>query len=240
VLADDTTLGFSEGSSLRKIGDSYYLVYCCVAHGKPTSLGYATSQHPLGPYTYGGIIIDNDGCDPLTWNNHGSIACIHGQWYVFYHRASRRSFRRRRLCVEPITIAPDGSIAEVPMTSQGAGRPFTLGETIDAWRACGVRGGAYIAPGEGGHEALTGLTSGCEAVYRYVEWDRPASALEIDATGSGEITLCLDGEEVPAGRAVVRDGRVTQAWMAGPAGSHELVLRFAAVEGLVLYGVTIA
>lgn len=240
VLADDATLGFYEGSSLRKIGNTFYLVYCCVNHGKPTSLGYATAEHPLGPYTYGGIIVDNDGCDPFTWNNHGSIECVNGQWYVFYHRASRNSFRRRRLCVEPITIASDGSIAEVPMTSQGAGRPFTLGETIAAWRACGVHGGAYIAPDAQGREALTGLADGSEAVYRYVHLDRPASGLEIEASGSGDITLCLDGEEVPAGRAVIRDGHVTEAWMAGPAGAHELVLRFGAVDGLVLYGVAIS
>ncbi|MHB1318931.1 MAG: family 43 glycosylhydrolase [Anaerolineae bacterium] len=240
VLADDGTLGFYEGSSLRKTGDTYTLVYCCVNHGKPTSLAYATSKAPLGPYTYGGIIVDNDGCDPFTWNNHGSIECVNGQWYVFYHRASRNSFRRRRLCIEPIAVLADGSIPEVPMTSQGAGRPFGLGETIEAWRACGVRGGAYVAPDSLGREALTGLANGAAAVYRYVQWDWPASSVVIEAAGSGEIAFCLDGEQEPTGRATLRDGRVTESWFAGPAGSHELALRFGTVDSLVLYGVTIS
>lgn len=79
---------FHEGSSMRKIGDTYYYVYADMERGKPTSLGYSTSKSPMGPFTYRGIIIDNDGCDPASWNNHGSIECVNGQWYVFYHRCS--------------------------------------------------------------------------------------------------------------------------------------------------------
>lgn len=74
---------FHEGSSMRKIGDTYYYVYADMERGKPTSLGYSTSKSPMGPFTYRGIIIDNDGCDPASWNNHGSIECVNGQWYVF-------------------------------------------------------------------------------------------------------------------------------------------------------------
>ena len=80
---------FHEGSSMRKIGDTYYYVYADMERGKPTSLGYSTSKSPMGPFTYRGIIIDNDGCDPASWNNHGSIECVNGQGYVFYHRCSR-------------------------------------------------------------------------------------------------------------------------------------------------------
>lgn len=77
---------FHEGSSMRKIGDTYYYVYANMERGKPTALGYSTSKSPLGPFTYRGIIIDNAECDPASWNNHGSIECVNGQWYVFYHR----------------------------------------------------------------------------------------------------------------------------------------------------------
>ena len=28
------------------------------------------SKSPLGPYEYKGVIINNAGCDPETWNNH--------------------------------------------------------------------------------------------------------------------------------------------------------------------------
>lgn len=88
-------------------------------HGeRSTCLGYATSDTPLGPFTYRGVIIDNYGCDPAVWNNQGSIAEINGRWYVFYHRSTHGSIYSRRVCMEPITFLPDGTIPEVEMTSQ--------------------------------------------------------------------------------------------------------------------------
>ncbi|MGI6366895.1 MAG: family 43 glycosylhydrolase [Anaerolineae bacterium] len=239
-LADDASLGYYEASSLRKIGQTYYMVYCCVLRGKPTALAWATASRPLGPYRHGGIILDNDGCDPGTWNNHGSIACLHGQWYLFYHRASRNGFRRRRLCVEPIQIAEDGSIAEVPMTSQGAGRPFGLGETIEGWRACGVSGGAWVGPDGQGREALLGLVDGAGAVFRYVDWREGPRSLEVEAQGNGELTLWLEGEEAPAGRALIRAGRCVESGVAAAAGMHGLRLQVERARGLVLYGLRLS
>ncbi len=139
---------FHEGSSMRKIGDTYYYVYADMERGKPTALGYSTGKSPLGPFTYQGIIIDNDGCDPASWNNHGSIECVNGQWYVFYHRCSRGVREYRRLCIEKITILPDGSIPEVKMTSQGVGEPFGPGEIIMGYQACSLKGSVYIGLAE--------------------------------------------------------------------------------------------
>ena len=135
---------FHEGSSMRKIRDTYYYVYADMERGKPTALGYSTGKSPLGPFTYRGIVIDNDHCDPESWNNHGSIECVNGQWYVFYHRCSRGTQRYRRLCAEPITINPDGTINEVKMTSQGVGTPFAPGETMMGYQACELQGKVYI------------------------------------------------------------------------------------------------
>ena len=80
---------------MRKIRDTYYYVYADMERGKPTALGYSTGKSPLGPFTYRGIVIDNDHCDPESWNNHGSIECVNGQWYVFYHRCSRDVYKRQ-------------------------------------------------------------------------------------------------------------------------------------------------
>ena len=139
---------FHEGSSMRKIGDTYYYVYADMERGKPTSLGYSTSKSPMGPFTYRGIIIDNDGCDPASWNNHGSIECVNGQWYVFYHRCSRGVQQHRRLCIEKIEILEDGTIPEVKMTSQGIGEPFAPREVIKGYQACEMSGSVYIGVNE--------------------------------------------------------------------------------------------
>ncbi|RPH93298.1 MAG: hypothetical protein EHM72_16450, partial [Calditrichaeota bacterium] len=75
---------FHEGGYLVKRNGIYYFIYAHMGRSqKPTCLGYATSSSPMGPYKYGGVIIDNDNCDPGNWNNHGSLVEFCGQWYVF-------------------------------------------------------------------------------------------------------------------------------------------------------------
>ena len=184
---------FHEGSSMRKIGDTYYYVYADMERGKPTSLGYATGKSPLGPFTYQGIIIDNDGCDPASWNNHGSIECVNGQWYVFYHRCSRGVQQYRRLCIEPITINADGTIDEVKMTSQGPGEPFGAGEIIYGYQACGLSGSVYIDTDGQGSEHLAHIAEGDRAVFRYVKSEPGFTNIVIEAEGTGEIEVLLDG-----------------------------------------------
>ena len=76
ILTEDRD-GFHEGISIRKRNGIYYLVYADSSRGRPTCLGYAMSDKPLGPYTKKGIIIDNTGCDPASWNNHGSVSYTH-------------------------------------------------------------------------------------------------------------------------------------------------------------------
>ena len=54
-----------------------------------------------------------------TGNNHGSIACIKGQWYVFYHRQTNGTNFSRQACAEAIEILADGSIPQVSVSSCG-------------------------------------------------------------------------------------------------------------------------
>jgi arabinoxylan arabinofuranohydrolase len=212
---------FHEGSSMRRIGDIYYLVFADTSRGKPTSLGYATASSPLGPFAYRGVIIDNDGCDPQSWNNHGSIEQFDGAWYVFYHRSSNNSPARRRLCVEPIAIAPDGSIAEVLMTSQGTGAPHTPGETIDGWRACHVSGGAYVGPSSDGRESLILPGTGASGTFRYLVNDSDLTRAIIDAEGPGVIEIHL-GEFATA--HTLTSGSQDVALNRVPAGRHEITV----------------
>lgn len=225
---------FHEGSSLRKRGDTYYFVYSSMIRGKPTSLAYATSKSPLGPYHYRGVIVDNDGCDPQSWNNHGSIEEVNGQWYVFYHRSSRNRQQKRRLCIEPIFFREDGTIGEVKMTSQGAGRPFAIGETIEAYRACQLSGHAFISPNSYGDEVLTGIQDGDLAYFRYAEWEREANRIKIDAVGSGQITIYLDDEEEASGVVTIQEGITISSSFVGIRGRHEIRLEFSGCIGLQL------
>lgn len=234
---------FHEGSSMRKIGDTYYYLYADMERGKPTALGYSTGPSPLGPFTYQGIIIDNDGCDPASWNNHGSICCLNGQWYIFYHRCSRGVQQHRRLCVEPITIGPDGRIAEVPMTSQGAGKPFAPGEPIMGYQACKLVGLSYIAPDAACGESLQNIAAGDEAVFRYVESETDWSRVELTYTGSGTVQIYMD-EELVGTIECPADPDSTAAYSFGsihcPSGKYTLKLKFEKAQGLTLQKIVLS
>lgn len=119
---EDDTFRFFEASSIRKIKDKYVFVYSRWTNdgefGLPVTnytLAYAYSDNPLGPWTYGGTIIDGrareideDGkvipSATATGNTHGSICEICGQWYVFYHRQTGLDEFARQAMVAPITV----------------------------------------------------------------------------------------------------------------------------------------
>lgn len=196
--------GFHEGACIRKRNGLYYLVYTDISRGRATCLAYATSAAPLGPYVKRGILIDNTGCDPQTWNNHGSIAEFNGQWYVFYHRSSQAGNFNRRVCVEPITFHADGSIDEVEMTTQGAAGPLDATQSLDAWRACLLSGTVRTeAVGPTGadpsvSEHLTQIHAGDWAAFKYLDFGAGVRSFSVRAaspTYGGQIELRLDAPD---------------------------------------------
>lgn len=225
---------FHEGSSVRKIGDTYYCVFADVERGKPTALGYATSKSPLGPFQYRGIIIDNDKCDPCSWNNHGSIECFDGQWYVFYHRSSRGTEQNRKLCVEPIFIEEDGTIKEVKMTSQGIGMPFAPNEMIMGYQACELQGNIYIGPDDDRKEKLLNIADGDEAIFRYVQVTEEYTGILIEGQGTGIVEVFLN--ELDIGKIQFENGRqMNQKIDFSQPGIYELKLKFIQPKDLRLW-----
>ena len=178
---------FHEGSSMRKIGDTYYYIFADTHRGKPTALGYATSKSPLGPFEYQGIIVDNSGCDPESWNNHGSIECVNGQWYVFYHRSTGNSRYLRRMCAEPIFVDLNGLIKEVPVTSIGMGEPYRIGEPLYGYQACQVEN-AYID-----NDKLVINKGRAKVIYRYVDREcAGCSSISYEGTGKAALSHTID------------------------------------------------
>ena len=118
----DDTFRFFEASSMRKIEDKYVLIYSRFTRegefGLPMSnytLAYAYSDNPLGPFTYGGTIIDGRarGLDaegkvvPTAnpyGNTHGSLCKINGKWWIFYHRQTGTDEFSRQAMVAPVTV----------------------------------------------------------------------------------------------------------------------------------------
>lgn len=134
---------FFEASSIRKIKDKYVFIYSRWTKdgefglpGTNYTLAYAYADAPLGPWTYGGTIIDGrsrekgpDGRTITTacpgGNTHGSICEINGRWWVFYHRQCGRDEFSRQAMVAPVTVevepGPGGRVAisEGEYTSEG-------------------------------------------------------------------------------------------------------------------------
>lgn len=185
---------FHEGSSVKKIGGKYYYLFTDThRHGrKATSMGYAISDHPMKGFKYGGVIIDNFGCDPKTWNNHGSMQCFNGQWYIFYHRSTHACEFSRHVCVEKININPDGSIDEVQMTSSGIADAISAGEQIAACYACGLNGNVRIVGDDASENTLVlgEIRPSDSADYRYIDFDGE-NTLTLRLRSEGECTLEL-------------------------------------------------
>lgn len=136
----DRTFRFFEASSIRKVKGKYVFVYSRKTYGGefglPASnytLAYAWADSPLGPFHYGGTIIDGRGRErgsdgtvrPTAHpngNTHGSIVEINGQWYVFYHRQCGTDEYSRQAMVAPINVkvtADSVIISEAEYTSEG-------------------------------------------------------------------------------------------------------------------------
>lgn len=174
---------FFEACSMRKVGNTYYFIYSPQVGSR---LAYATSDKPTGPFTYRGYIVDN-GVDYPGGNDHGSIACINGQWYIFYHRMTNGTIMSRRACVEKIEILLDGTIPYVEMTSLGFEDSLSPYEITPADIACVLKGGAIITERNKFERVITNITDGCVIGYKYYDFgdDFSSKTMEFDADVNG-------------------------------------------------------
>ena len=162
---------FYEASSIRKVKGKYIFIYSRWTEdgefglkGAPYTLAYAYSDRPLGPWTYGGTLIDGRARErrpsgktivtATSWGNtHGSLCEINGRWYVFYHRQCGLQGHARQAMVAPVNVdveeIPGGkvSISEGEYTSEGF---ETNGLDPFEWHPAGITcyyvGGAYVRP----------------------------------------------------------------------------------------------
>lgn len=188
---------FFEACSPRKINGTYYLIY---SPQRGSCLDYATSDSPTGPFTYRGTIIDN-GIDFPGGNDHGSVCCINGQWYIFYHRMTNGTIMSRRGCIERIEILPDGTIPQVEMTSLGFEESLNPYDFTQADTACVLKGGCYITETSVFERPIVNVTDGCVMGWKYFDFGEDFASktmqirLKLRGTGSrGRVHVRLDSE----------------------------------------------
>lgn len=129
---------FFEASSIHKIDGKYILSYSSANNHE---LCYAVGDSPLGPFAYGGTLVDQgdlykdgnaDESRAVNYlgNTHGGLAQLGGDWYVFYHRQTNRHSYSRQACAEKLARRADGGFEQAEVTS------------------CGLNGGALAGEGE--------------------------------------------------------------------------------------------
>lgn len=202
--------GFFEGSSIRKVGGTYYFIYSSINNHE---LCYATSDCPDGGYVYGGTIVSNGdigygGRKPKdrlnhTGTNHGSIERINGAWYVFYHRLTHNSDYSRQACAERIEVEPDGSIPQIEITSCGLnGAPLQYG-AYPAVCCCNLTNG-HMKHGSNSNRRsnepcvthgdderfITGIQSGTKIVWKHFDLSGTVRlTVTIRGTGTGRFSV---------------------------------------------------
>ena len=206
---------FFEASSIRKIKDKYVFIYSRWTEngefGLPDTnytLAYAYSDHPLGPWTYGGTIIDGRGREvneqgdtiasaTVSGNTHGSICEVNGQWYVFYHRQSGLNEFARQAMVAPIEVTVEEgeggkvSISEGEYNSEG----FSLDgldplERHSAGIACW-----YTGPKVAVHEWPNNVYSGSYIASSYGTDDKMEAPYDL-RNNTNEVVNNTDGSIV--------------------------------------------
>ena len=194
---------FFEASSPRKINGKYYLIY---SPRKGSRLDYAIADKPQGPFKRIGTIIDN-GIDYPGGNDHGSVCCINGQWYVFYHRMTNNTIMSRRACAEKIEILPDGTIPQVEMTSLGFEESLNPYRITPAEIACVLKGGGFVTEKDSFTRVITNIKTDSIIGYKYFDFGSDYSSKTMEFAAQvvgggcpGEIHILIDdyenGEEI--------------------------------------------
>ena len=212
--------GYFEAPSIRKIRGKYYFVY---SSHKSHELCYATSNYPDRDFKYGGTIISNGDIglngrqNPVysLSNNHGGLAQIGNDFYIFYHKATDGNEYSRQGSAEKIEIKADGSIPQVEMTSCGLnGAPLVTTGSYPAYIVCHLTDPTVInkidysdpvmktqirVTEQMNHKFITDIKDKSIVGYKYFDF-KDVSKIQLELRGNFkgtvEISQSLDGAAI--------------------------------------------
>ena len=181
---------FFEASSMRKFGGKYYAVYSSV---QGHELCCAMSDYPDRNFVYKGVLHSNGNLglngEPLYYyaNNHGSLAEIRGEYYIFGHRHTNYTQYQRQGVAEKLSMNPDGSFRQAEMTSCGLNDgPLAGNGEYPAYIACVLMSGQgackadvsidrtlhpAVTQDKNGEAYITNIQNGTVAGYKYFALD---------------------------------------------------------------------
>jgi hypothetical protein len=232
---------FYEAPSLRRRGDTYYLLYaenCGRITDKnhtPKRLSYATAKNIFGPYTYRGIIITVEDLHG-NGNIQGSIEHFGDDWYVFYHRALNGKWNNRALCIEKIRFDSDGLIIPAVPTSSGIAENG-LDLSCPVYFNTAVYGKNYKPCSDGEYGSIL-VESNAEIGFRYVNFTGREKSLTFTGKGLDNIVYI----KIIANGKIIgeRRGNGTVVLKKTPKGKTELTVAVSTVKDVSLEKLTVS
>ncbi len=133
AAATDDSVGpnmedFVEGSYMIKRKDTYYLLYSSGAlHDGSYSVHYATSKHPLGPFSTppNNVILKQNEEQTTRGPGHNSVLKFGDRWFIVYHQHNQPhedgALVYRQTCADELFFNEDGTIKPVVPSQTGVG-----------------------------------------------------------------------------------------------------------------------
>jgi len=119
---------FVEGSYMIKRKDTYYLLYSSGAlHDGSYSVHYATSKHPLGPFSTppNNVILKQNEEQTTRGPGHNSVLKFGDRWFIVYHQHNQPhedgALVYRQTCADELFFNEDGTIKPVVPSQTGVG-----------------------------------------------------------------------------------------------------------------------
>ena len=232
---------YEEAPWVYKRNDLYYLVF---ASQFPECVRYSTSSSPTGPWTYRGLIMDEQP-NGVSNTIHPGVCHFSGNAYFFYHNAGlpNGGSYRRSVCVEQFTYNNDGSIPVIRETEEGViapVRPFNPYDTVEAETICWESGITTGGCDEGGL-LITSINEGDYIKVESVDFGDGAKSFEarvVSEGSGGTIELHLDSQSGKIiGTCSVRGTGGSKVWdtktcvVTDAAGVHDLFFVFSGGSG---------
>lgn len=224
---------YEEGPWFYRRDGRYYMVFA--AGPISEHIGYATSNSPTGPWTYGGVVMATEGG---SFTNHPGVVDFGGKSLFFYHNAALPGGGgfKRSVSVEEFTYDGSGKIPQLHMTEDGPGAVASLNPfaRVEAETMAWSSGVETEVCNEGGMN-LTQLDNGDYIKLEEVEFGTGATAvdLRVAAANAGAVEFHLDSlEGSTIGTCTVAATGGVQTWatqscsVSNAEGKHDLFLRF--------------
>lgn len=150
-----TPQDYTEGPYMLKRKGIYYMMYSNGYWGNDSyNVRYSTSNSPMGPWTYRGIILSSNTQDKGP--GHHSVIKMGDcdEYYIVYHRYENASSGDRKIAIDPMYFGSDDLIIPISMTNYGVKARIPDNSCTSLAISPVVSGGIYKLKHKGTNQCL--------------------------------------------------------------------------------------